>query len=70
MDFLEFLRSGRAFSINQIPKRALPRMFATKPGFVGVVWFKVPKIVNRRGEARAVEQMPSGVPVSAGAVVL
>jgi hypothetical protein len=38
----------RPVSINQTPKRALPRMFATKPGFVGIVWFEPSKILDRR----------------------
>src|SRR6516162_8518435 len=47
----------RPVSINQTPKGALPRMFATKPGFVGIVWFEPPKILGRRCQARAVDQM-------------
>jgi L-alanine-DL-glutamate epimerase-like enolase superfamily enzyme len=30
-------------------------MFATKPGFVGIVWFEPPKILDRRCQARAVD---------------
>src|SRR6516165_1722235 len=39
------------FSINQAPKLALSPMFATQPGFVGVVRFEPPKILDRRCQA-------------------
>ena len=44
-------------------------MFVAKPGFVGTVRLKAPKVIDRGRQARAVEQVARGVPVSAGAAV-
>ena len=41
-------RAPACSSINQAPKRTLPPMFATQLGFVGVVRFEPPEILNLR----------------------